>query len=128
MAIRTGVRFKPTIYKSTMSAVNAGLNAVSTPPSGTIIRTVQLFGYDDTKVGTGGNPYVAGLPESEVHIYVLDESTVQIELAAIDGKTQAQVNAIWAQALADYKTAIAPAVPNLLKSEIGVFNAGFSLY
>ena len=128
MAIRTGVRFKPAIYRSSQEAINMGLNPAATPPEGTIVRIVQLVGYDDTKVAFAGNPYKKGDPATEQHIYILDEQPKQLELAAVNGKTQAEVNAMWSTILANYKTQMQPAVANLVKSEIGVQLVDPSLY
>ena len=128
MAIKTGVRFKPSVYRSSQSAVNMGLDPAATPPAGTIVRIVQLVGYDDTQVTTAGNPYRPGDAATERFMYILDEQPKMVALEGLDGKTQTQINAIWAQVLADYKTQMQPAVANLVKSEIGVQSAAPSLY
>lgn len=120
MTIRTGVRWKPSVYRSSQETINQGLDPSTTPPSGTIVRIAQCVAYDDTKVATGGNPYKPGSPATEVEIYILDESPRLLDLAAMDGKTQVQINAMWATALTDYKVFIQPAVAALVKSEIGV--------
>lgn len=128
MAIRTGVRFKPSVYRSSQETINASLNPGATPPTGTVVRIVQLVGYDDTQVAYAGNPYAAGTPATESKIYILDEQPKMIELAAVNGQSQANVNAMWAAVLAAYKTEIQPAVANLVKSEIGIQSAAPSLY
>lgn len=131
MAIRTGVRFKPSVYRSSQETINAGLNPSPEgdgPPEGTVVRIVQLVGYNDAEVTTGGNPYRPGDPATERFIYILDEQPKMIDLSAINGKTQNQVNAIWSAVLSDYKTQMQPAVASLVKSEIGVQSAAPSLY
>jgi len=128
MAIRTGVRFKPSVYRSSQETINASLNPGATPPTGTVVRIVQLVAYNDAELTTPGNPYAAGTPATESKIYILDEQPKMQELAAMDGKTQGQVNAMWAAVLAAYKTEMQPAAANLVKSEIGVQSAAPSLY
>ncbi len=116
MAIKGAVRFKPDIYRSTLEATVGSLNAAATPPAGTVFMPVQLVAYDDTKVGTAGNPYVPGAQASEVEITVLYEDTLSMELAAFQGISQAAATALWTVALTNWRDAIAPAGPNLLKA------------
>lgn len=128
MAIRTGVRFKPSVYRSSQETINAGLNPAAVPPSGTIVRIVQLVGYDDTQVAYAGNPYAPGTQATESKMYILDERPLMLELSSFNAMNQAQANAAWAAVLASYKTEMQPAVANLVKSEIGVQTAAPSLY
>lgn len=116
MAIRGAVRFKPDMYRSTLEATVGALDASATPPTGTVYMPVQLVAYNDTEVGTQGNPYVAGDPASERFITVLYEETLQMELAAFQGKSQAAATAMWTAALTEWRDAVAPAGPNLLKA------------
>lgn len=128
MAIQTGVRWKPSVYRSSQETINQGLNPAATPPAGTIVRIAQLVAYDDTKVTTVGNPYAPGTPATESQMYILDEIPVGLDLTAMNGKSQAQITAMWGAALAAQKTYWQPAVANLVKSEIGVQLTPPSLY
>jgi hypothetical protein len=119
MAIKGAVRFKPDMYRSTLEATVGGLQPTPEgggPPKGTVYMPVQLVAYDDAQVGTGGNPYVPGAPASEQFITVLYEDTLQMDLAAFNGISQAAATALWATALDNWKTWVTPAGVNLLKA------------
>lgn len=116
MAIKGAVRFAPDMYKSALESTVGQLNAAASPPTGTVFMPVQLVTYDDTKVGTAGNPYVPGDPASEVHITILYTDTLSMELAAFQGKSQAAATALWTDAITAWRDAVAPAGPNLLKA------------
>ncbi len=98
------------------------------PPSGAVVRIVQLVGYDDTQVAFAGNPYRPGTQDTERFIYILDEQPKMLALEAFNGITQNQANTLWANVLAAYKAEMQPAVANLVKSEIGVQSVAPSLY
>lgn len=114
MAIRGAVRFKPDMYRSSLEATVAGLNAAATPPTGSIVMMAQLVAYDDTVV-TGAN-YKPGRPDIEQEITVLYEEPIMMDLSVFSGKTQAQSTAMWSTALTDFANRVSPAAVSLLRA------------
>ena len=115
MAIKGACRWKPDIYKTSLETTVANLDPTATPPTGSVVMTAQLVGYDDTKIGAG-NPYAPGASGVEQFITVLYEEPITKELSAFEVMSQAQATAEWAAALDAFKTRVLPAGPLLLKA------------
>lgn len=128
MAIRGAVRWKPDAFRSSLETTVIDLNptgqysdAQGNPlpptgiPGGTVVFVLQAVAYDDARLGIPANPYRPGHPETEKEVVVLHEETRQYALSAVNGLTQAQINAFLASELTSYKNWILPAGPNLVK-------------
>ena len=132
MAIKGAVRWKPDTYRSSIEATVVDLNPLGQysdvdgnplpptgVPGGTLIFVIQAVAYDDTKLGTVGNPYRPGHPDTEREIVVLHEQTRQYDLSAVQTMTQAQVNSFLNSELLAYKTWVLPAGASLVKAFYG---------
>lgn len=122
MAIKYAVRWRPAAYRSTTEAITVNRNPSATPPvSGQRVQTLQLIVFDNTTVGTAGNPYQPGAPETEQYLAVVDEVPIMLDISAFAGKTDAQATALW-NAARDAQRAKWEAQPDimaLIKAAIG---------
>lgn len=129
MAIKGAVRWKPTMYRSSMETTVIDLNPRGEQydeegdvtgqtgiPEGTLVFIAQAVAYDDAAVGTTANPYRPGDPATERHVVILHERTYTKSLAAAHAATQAQIDADLAATLAAYRDWILPAGPALVKA------------
>lgn len=118
MATHYAVRWRPQIYRSTLETVLSGspANPAADPPTPDTqarTETLQLVAYDDTELGTAGNPYRPGDAATEVKIAIVDEKTLTLALSAFAGKTEAQSKALW-DAARDAQIAAWQADPGIL--------------
>lgn len=114
MAIKYGIRWRPTPFRSTIEAITVNRDLAADPPtSGQRVQTLQLIAFDDQKVGTAGNPYRPGDPGTEQHIAVVDERPIALDVAAFAGTTNAEAQARW-DAARDAQRAAWEAEPDIL--------------
>jgi hypothetical protein len=97
MALQYAVRWRPVPFRSTIETISTpdqtDENGAVIP--GQRIQTLQAIAFDDTKVGTAGNPYRPGDPATEQHLAIIEEVPIQLDIAAFAGKTVAQATALW---------------------------------
>lgn len=113
MATGIAIRWRPAAYRSTTETILMPGNPEADPPTGgQRVQTLQLVVYDDTKLGTTGNPYRPGAPETEQHLAIVDEVPISMEVDAFAGLTAAQSTAQW-NAARDAQIAVWEADPSI---------------
>lgn len=96
MAIKYAIRWRPAAYRSTTEAITVNRDPNADPPQvGQRVQTLQLIVFDDTTVGTGGNPYQPGAPATEQHLAIVDEVPIMLDISAFAGKNDTQATALW---------------------------------
>lgn len=111
MAIVIRARFKPLVNRDPQQTMIERFDAAA--GTGTVVLPVQIVAYDDATY----NPATAvpGDPQQEAWLDVLYEDVVRLDLAALAGRTQAQVNAALAAALDGWSVSLKSAGPGVLK-------------
>lgn len=117
MAVRAAVRFKPEVGRSALETTIQNRDYSVTPPTGGMVRTVQLVAWDDASVSVAN--YKAGLPETERHLVIVDQDTVTMDISAFHGTTYAEAEALWQPVLDAAAARWQPVLATLLRAAAG---------
>lgn len=121
MALQIRSRYKPLVNRDPQQTLLENFDPAN--GSGTLVLPVQIVVYDDATF----NPTTAkpGDPADEAWLGVLAEDVIRLDVAALAGKTQAEITAAMTTALDDWAATVKPLTAGLAKLARAARSVGY---